>query len=74
AIAREDALLHGGTLLAWGRKGEGSSFRLTLPRRAGEPLGRSPLPLVPEDAVAEPAPTPPPVKQPGRRPTAGTRP
>lgn len=49
AIALEDARLHGGRLQAWGRKGEGALFRLTLPRRVGDPVGHSPLPLVPED-------------------------
>lgn len=33
-IAREDAVLHGGTLTAWGRPGEGAEFTLTLPQRA----------------------------------------
>jgi two-component system sensor histidine kinase MtrB len=46
SIALEDARLHGGELLGWGREGEGASFRLLLPRRAGEALGVSPLPLV----------------------------
>lgn len=46
-IALEDARLHGGWLQAWGRRGEGAQFRLTLPRRQGEPLRHSPLPLVP---------------------------
>jgi len=32
SIAREDARLHGGKLEAWGRPGEGASFRLLLPR------------------------------------------
>ena len=50
AISREDALLHGGWLQAWGEPGRGSQFRLTLPRRAGDPLTGSPLPLVPADA------------------------
>ncbi|GAB3656461.1 two-component system sensor histidine kinase MtrB [Nocardioides korecus] len=49
AIAREDARLHGGWLQAWGTPGGGAQFRLTLPRRAGDPLTHSPLPLVPED-------------------------
>jgi two-component system sensor histidine kinase MtrB len=31
-ISREDAVLHGGSLLAWGRPGEGSEFVLTLPK------------------------------------------
>jgi len=49
AIALEDARLHGGWLQAWGAPGAGAQFRLTLPRRAGDPLTHSPLPLVPED-------------------------
>lgn len=32
AISREDAALHGGSLQAWGRAGEGAEFVLTLPR------------------------------------------
>ena len=32
SIALEDALLHGGWLEAWGERGRGSVFRLTLPR------------------------------------------
>ncbi len=47
AIALEDAALHGGWLQAWGEPGRGAQFRLTLPRRVGGKLGRSPLPLVP---------------------------
>ena len=50
SISMEDTHLHGGWLQAWGRPGEGSQFRLTLPRRAGATLRQSPLPLVPEDA------------------------
>ena len=50
AIALEDARLHGGWLQAWGEKGRGSVFRLTLPRTAGEPLAGSPLPLGPDEA------------------------
>jgi two-component system sensor histidine kinase MtrB len=45
----EDAQLHGGWLQAWGEPGNGSQFRLTLPRRANDDLRRSPLPLVPDD-------------------------
>ncbi|GAA1709830.1 hypothetical protein GCM10009809_02750 [Isoptericola hypogeus] len=45
AISLEDARLHAGWLEAWGRTGEGASFRLTLPRRAGIRLERSPVPL-----------------------------
>ncbi|MEW1953953.1 MtrAB system histidine kinase MtrB [Terrabacter sp. NPDC080008] len=47
AIALEDARLHGGRLEAWGALGEGSCFRLTLPRRAGATITGSPLPLSP---------------------------
>lgn len=47
AISLEDAHLHGGWLDAWGRPGQGASFRLTLPRRAGMRLTASPLDLVP---------------------------
>ncbi len=55
AIALEDAQLHGGWLQAWGEPGRGSQFRLTLPRRAGEDLRTSPIPLVPVDlAVGRP--------------------
>ncbi|MET0819423.1 MAG: MtrAB system histidine kinase MtrB [Aeromicrobium sp.] len=35
AISREDAALHGGTLQAWGRPGEGSEFILTIPKPDG---------------------------------------
>lgn len=34
-ISREDAELHGGTLQAWGRPGEGSEFILTIPKPEG---------------------------------------
>jgi two-component system sensor histidine kinase MtrB len=47
AIALEDARLHGGWLEAWGEPGQGSAFRLTLPRNAGGGLAGSPLPLRP---------------------------
>ena len=49
AISLEDARLHDGWLQAWGEPGEGSCFRLTLPRRSGVPIDRSPLPLVPDE-------------------------
>ncbi len=49
SIAAEDAALHAGTLDAWGEPGQGSVFRLTLPKRAGDRPGRSPLPLVPAE-------------------------
>jgi two-component system sensor histidine kinase MtrB len=50
AIALEDARLHGGWLQAWGDKGRGSVFRLTIPRTAGQPIAGSPLPLGPDEA------------------------
>ncbi len=53
SISLEDAHLHGGWLQAWGEPGHGTQFRLTLPRRAGDPIDRSPLPLVPPDAATE---------------------
>ena len=49
AISLEDAQLHGGWLQVWGAPDAGAQFRLTIPRRAGDPLAHSPLPLVPED-------------------------
>ncbi len=51
SISLEDAHLHGGWLQAWGRPGEGAQFRLTLPRRNGTPLRRSPISLIPDDVV-----------------------
>ncbi len=49
AISLEDARLHSGWLQAWGARAR-ARFRLTLPRRAGDVLRQSPLPLVPADA------------------------
>ena len=48
SIAMEDARLHDGWLEAWGIPGEGSCFRLTLPRRRGDVLDHSPVPLPPD--------------------------
>jgi two-component system, OmpR family, sensor histidine kinase MtrB len=47
AISLEDARLHDGWLQAWGERGSGAQFRLTLPRHAGHTLTSSPLPLTP---------------------------
>jgi two-component system, OmpR family, sensor histidine kinase MtrB len=58
AISLEDARLHGGWLQAWGERGKGSVFRLTLPRIAGAELVGSPLPLGPDEAeVVAPSPS-----------------
>jgi two-component system sensor histidine kinase MtrB len=48
AIALEDARLHGGWLQAWGERGKGSVFRLTVPRVASQVIAGSPLPLEPD--------------------------
>ncbi|MDZ5076255.1 MtrAB system histidine kinase MtrB [Nesterenkonia sp. HG001] len=47
SIATEDTRLHHGALDAWGQKGQGSCFRLVLPRRQDEPYRASPLALPP---------------------------
>jgi two-component system sensor histidine kinase MtrB len=49
AISLEDARLHDGWLQAWGERGRGAQFRLTLPRSAGHTLLASPLPLHPDE-------------------------
>ncbi len=52
AISLEDARIHGGELEVWSQLGEGTCFRLTLPRRRGETLvGASPVPLPPDPEV-----------------------
>ncbi len=45
AIALEDVRLHGGWLQAAGVPGEGSVFRMTLPRKAGRTVPNTPLEL-----------------------------
>lgn len=54
AISLEDARLHDGWLQAWGEVDRGAAFRLTLPRRLGDRLRGSPLPLVPVEAARRP--------------------
>ena len=53
AISLEDAALHGGWLEVWSAPGEGSCFRLTLPRERGTVLTSSPLDLPPVDDIPE---------------------
>lgn len=51
AISLEDAVLHGGWLEVWSEPGQGSCFRLTIPRVRGAELTSSPLELPPADQV-----------------------
>jgi two-component system sensor histidine kinase MtrB len=52
SIAMEDTKLHNGWLQAWGRKGSGANFRLTLPLHQGEDIDSSPVQLEPDDVMA----------------------
>ncbi|MDQ0673486.1 two-component system sensor histidine kinase MtrB [Pseudarthrobacter siccitolerans] len=51
SIAMEDTKLHNGWLQAWGKKGSGANFRLTLSLRQGEEIDKSPVQLEPEDII-----------------------
>jgi two-component system sensor histidine kinase MtrB len=53
SIASEDARLHGGRLQAWGERGKGSQFVLTLPRVSGSIVTGSPIPVEPPDATSD---------------------
>lgn len=53
AIATEDAQLHNGTLDVWSQPGEGSCFRLTLPRERGARVDHSPIDLPPAEPSDE---------------------
>jgi two-component system sensor histidine kinase MtrB len=53
SIALGDATIHGGTLAVWSALGEGTNFVLTLPRRGTVVEGASPIPLEPEEPLAE---------------------
>jgi two-component system sensor histidine kinase MtrB len=58
AISLEDAVAHGGSLDVWSKPGQGTVFRLTLPRTPDAATVVSPLPLEPDDpAAAGPPPT-----------------
>ncbi len=51
SISRDDAALHGGWIDVWSQPGEGTAFRLTLPR-AGARAVASPIELPPADTQA----------------------
>jgi two-component system sensor histidine kinase MtrB len=51
AISLEDAVLHDGWLEVWSSPGEGSCFRLTIPRQRGGQLSHSPLELPPAEPI-----------------------
>ncbi|CAH0229728.1 Sensor histidine kinase MtrB [Microbacterium oxydans] len=53
SIALGDATIHGGTLAVWSALGEGTNFVLTLPRRGAVTDGPSPVPVEPEEPLAE---------------------
>jgi two-component system sensor histidine kinase MtrB len=52
AISLEDTNLHNGWLQVWAKPNQGASFRLTLPRKAGQVFTESPLPLPPTSRPA----------------------
>ena len=56
AISLEDANLHSGWLQVSAKPNEGSTFRLTLPRKIGSVFSQSPLPLPPKKKVADETP------------------
>ncbi|MEU4016310.1 MtrAB system histidine kinase MtrB [Microbacterium sp. NPDC028030] len=53
SIALGDATLHGGTLAVWSELGVGTNFVLTIPRHEGTLDGPSPIPVEPQEPLAE---------------------
>lgn len=53
SIALGDATIHGGTLAVWSALGEGTNFVLTLPRQGVITEGASPIPLEPQEPLAD---------------------
>ncbi|UPL18118.1 MtrAB system histidine kinase MtrB [Microbacterium aurugineum] len=53
SIALGDATLHGGTLAVWSELGVGTNFVLTIPRHEGTLDGPSPVPVEPQEPLAE---------------------
>ncbi|KDA06639.1 histidine kinase [Microbacterium sp. CH12i] len=53
SIALGDARLHGGTLAVWSELAVGTNFVLTVPRHPGELNGSSPVPLEPQETLAD---------------------
>ncbi|PRA83017.1 MtrAB system histidine kinase MtrB [Microbacterium sp. MYb66] len=53
SIALGDATLHGGTLAVWSELGVGTNFVLTIPRHDAVLEGPSPIPVEPQEPLAE---------------------
>ena len=53
SIALGDATLHGGTLAVWSELGVGTNFVLTIPRHGAVLDGPSPIPVEPQEPLAE---------------------
>jgi two-component system sensor histidine kinase MtrB len=51
SIALEDAKLHQGQLLAWGKPNQGAHFVLTIPKRHGDSVQSFPITLTPDDLL-----------------------
>lgn len=53
SISLGDATLHGGTLGVWSELGVGTNFVLTIPRHGAALEGPSPIPIEPQEPLAE---------------------